>query len=252
MAERFDLTGKTALVTGAAKRIGRAIALALADQGANVIVHYNTSEREARATCAEIERKSVKAWAVQGDLSVPQAPEGLARECLDAAGAVQVVVNNASSFGLSEISDLTADELAQNMQIHALAPLTITRVLMGKLPHGEPGRVVNLVDAYVHSYQRTHMAYNLSKRALVSLTRMMALEFAPHVTVNAVAPGLILPPAEKTAEAPEALLANVPLERRGEIEDVVRAVLYLLRADFVTGQMVFVDGGANVRLGSEG
>ena len=241
------LAGKTALVTGGAQRIGRAIALALAEEGADVIVHYNTSGDAAQETCAEIARRGVRASAVQADLAAPEGPERLARECLESADALHLLINNASWFHRSRLGDLTADDLALNMRLHAYAPLVLSRTLMAALPPGERGRIVNLLDAYLHTYQRSHVGYNLSKRALHTLTRMLALELAPDVTVNAVSPGVILPPPDEPPESVAPLVAKVPLRRPGEVAEIVGAVMYLLRADYVTGQVLYVDGGAAMR-----
>lgn len=241
------LAGKTALVTGGAQRIGRAIALALADEGADVIIHYNTSADAAQDTCADIARRGVRAWALQADLQEGDAPERLARQGLEEAGSVHLLVNNASWFHRSRLGDLTPEDLALNMRLHAYAPLALSRALMAALPPGERGRVVNLLDAYLHTYQRSHVAYNLSKRALHTLTRMLALELAPDVTVNAVSPGVILPPPDEPPESVEPLVAKVPLQRPGEVSEIVAAVMFLLRADYVTGQVLYVDGGAALR-----
>lgn len=241
------LAGKTALVTGGARRIGRAIALALAEEGAHVIVHFNTSADAAQDTCAEVARRGVRAHSLQADLAAPGEPERLARECLAEEGAVHLLVNNASWFHRSRLGDLSADDLALNMRLHAYAPLALSRTLMAALPPGESGRIVNLLDAYLHTYQRSHIGYNLSKRALHSLTRMLALELAPDVTVNAVSPGVILPPPDEPPESVAPLVAKVPLQRPGEVAEIVAAVMYLLQADYVTGQVLYVDGGAAMR-----
>lgn len=252
MARPFELSGKTALVTGGAKRIGRELALALADEGANVIIHYNTAAAEAGAVCAEIEGRGVRSWDLQADLSAPDGGDGLARACIDAAGSVQIVINNASCFSRSCLAELTSQQLAEALNLHALSALVITRVLMGTLTEDEAGRVVNLTDAHVRSYMRSHVAYNLGKRALASLTEMMALEFAPNVTVNAIAPGVFLPTPGEPAEVAEALAAKAPLGRGGDMHEIVDAMLYLLGADFVTGQTIYVDGGARLILGALG
>ena len=246
MSQDDALMGRTALVTGAAKRIGRAIALALAEAGANVVVHFNRSSDAANATCAEITAAGVQCWQLGADLRDFAAAEGLARAATEAAGPVDILVNSASAFTRSELPHVTGQELGDALSLHAYSPLAISRGVIDGLPEGRTGRVVNLIDAYVYTYQREHLGYNLSKRALLSLTKMMALEFAPRATVNAVAPGVVLPAADEPAGVVEPLLRKVPLERAGEVSDVVGAVMFLLQADFITGQTLFVDGGANL------
>jgi NAD(P)-dependent dehydrogenase (short-subunit alcohol dehydrogenase family) len=223
------------------------LTLALAEAGADVVVHYRASEDEAVAVAAEVAERGRRAWTVGADLSAPGGCEELAAEAVRLAGPVQVLVNSASAFVRGTLEELTPEALAASVQLHALAPLTLTRALVGALPAGEPARVVNLLDAYLGTYQRTHVAYNLGKRVLLSLTRMMALEYAPRVTVNVVSPGLILPPAEGDSEGQVvARAAALPLQRTGTPQDITCAVLWLLEAGYVTGQVIAVDGGASL------
>ena len=245
MADGFPLPGRTALVTGGAKRVGRAICLALAREGVNVVVHYNSSDAEAEQTCRELTAFGVQAWPLRGDLSDPDACERLVAACRATAGAVDIVVNSASEFVASCLAALDLEELARAMQVHALAPLQLIRGLLG-LPPTMPGRVVNMLDAHLQPPQRMHVAYNLSKRALQALTEMLAIEMAPLVTVNAVAPGIILQAPGQSQATFERMARANPLGRPGEVHEVVEAVMYLLQADFVTGQVLYVDGGARL------
>ena len=245
MAEpRFELAGRTALVTGGAKRIGRAVALALADEGANVVIHYGRSRDEAEQAAAAIRHKGVEAWALQADLHKPDEAQGLFPRAVVAAGPIDVAVNNASIFQPSRLADFTAGDLATNVQVNAMAPLQIARALAAQ---GREGAIVNFLDARMLGCDAEHAAYHLSKRMLFALTRMMALEFAPAVRVNAVAPGLVLPPDGMDRRAFERLAHTNPLNRVGSVQAVVDAVLYLVQADFVTGQVLYVDGGRRMR-----
>ncbi|NSW57390.1 MAG: SDR family oxidoreductase [Armatimonadetes bacterium] len=245
MQER-NLEGITALVTGGAKRIGRAIALKLADHGANVIVHYNVSEQEAGHTCQEILRRGSQAWPLQADLSQPDVCRDLATRAAGIAQPVQILVNNASVFTPGRLADLSPEEFDRNMHVHALAPLVLTRWLAENLPDDAEGRVVNLLDAYIGTYQFQHAAYNLSKRVLLDLTRMMAVEFAPRLTVNAVAPGVTLPGQDGTGTGERALVEGSPLRAGAKPGDISDAVLYLINARLVTGQVLYVDGGGHL------
>ncbi len=236
----FVLSGKTALVTGAAKRIGRAVSLALADAGANVIVHYGRSAREAEELAGEVNARGVQSWTVQADLGNAEACAALIGRCRELAGGVQILINNASIFPESRLGTFTAEELAENMQVNALAPLQLAREMVKGL---EAGRIVNFLDARITHYDRAHAAYQVSKRALFTLTRMMAMEFAPRVTVNAVAPGLILPPPGKDESYLAAMKDRNLLNRVGSLADITEAALFLLRSPFITGQVIFVDGG---------
>jgi len=241
---KSPLAGKIALVTGAGVRLGRAVALALAEEGANVIVHFSASAAEAEATARAIRRFRRKAWTVRADLADPAQAEGLLPMAARAAGPVDYLVNSASIFAASRLADFTAAELQANVQVNALSPLLLARALAAQQ---REAAVVNLLDARIADYDREHAAYHLSKRMLHSLTKMMALEFAPRVRVNAVAPGLILPPPGKDEAWLRKLSHTNPLRRIGSPEGVAAAVLFLLRSDFVTGQVIYVDGGRHLR-----
>jgi len=239
-----SLSGKTALITGAAKRIGRAMALALAQNGAHIVVHYNRSEQEAAALCKEIEGIGVSAWAVKGDLADPSQMETVFKEAVDRAGPIDILINNASIFELETIWEATDESLCRNMRIHTTASLILSRNLARQR---RPGHIINLLDTRVVTYDKEHASYHISKRALLTLTRILALELAPDIAVNAVAPGLILPSAWQDESYLEKLAPTTPLRRHGSPADVVEAVLFLLRSRFITGQIIFVDGGYHMR-----
>ena len=238
------LQGKTALVTGAAKRLGRATALALGAEGVNVVVHYGESAQEGADTCAQLRGLGVKAWAVQADLARPKAPETLIARVLKEAGSLDILVNSASIFPPSALAEMTFEQVVETLRVNAWAPFALGRDFARRVGRG---KIVNLLDARIVGYDWAHAAYYLSKQMLAVLTRMMALEFAPHVTVNAVAPGLILPPPGEDESYLDRLSDTVPLKRHGEAEDVTEAIVYLLKSDFVTGQVLFVDGGRHLR-----
>lgn len=244
-AEASPLAGQTALVTGAAKRLGRAIAVALAGEGVSVAVHYRSSAAEAQATTQELRGTGVGAWPVQADLAEPDQAAGLLDRAAQAAGApIDILVNSAGIFAPSRVLDFTHDELARNVQVNALAPLALCRALAEQ---GRPGQVVNMLDCKIVECDAEHAAYHLSKRMLFTLTRMLALELAPQVRVNAVAPGLILPPPGEDESYLDAMAHTNPLHRHGAPGDIVRAVLFLLRSGFVTGQVIYVDGGRHMK-----
>jgi len=246
MCDTF-LKGQTALVTGAAKRLGRALALALADAGADVIVHYRSSRAEAESLAAEIARRGRRAWPLAADLADPQAAGALFAAAAKVAGPVHLLVNNASIFPRGRILDFSHADLLGNLHVHAWSPLVLARDLAAQ--GLADGCVINLLDARVVDYDREHAAYHLSKRMLFTLTRMLALELAPAIRVNAVAPGLVLPPTGEDSSYLERLRHTNPLTRHGEAEDVAEAALFLARSRFVTGQVLFVDGGRHLKGG---
>ncbi|MCX5645093.1 MAG: SDR family oxidoreductase [Phycisphaerae bacterium] len=242
--ESASLTGKTALVTGAARRIGRAIATTLAQSGVHVALHYNRSAQDALALCEEIRRLGVRAWPIQGDLIEAGQAERVFREAVAQAGPIDILVNNASIFERDTLWEATDESIAKNVRLHAAAPLILSRELARQ---GRAAHVVNLLDTRVAVHGREHASYDLSKSMLLTLTRMLALELAPNVAVNAVAPGAILPPAGQSDAYLAKLARATPLSRMGDPRDVAEAVLFLLRSRFTTGQVIYVDGGMHMK-----
>lgn len=243
-SDLVSLRGKTALVTGAAKRLGAATALRLAREGVHVVIHYGTSLAEAECVREQVEAQGVRGMLVQADLAVHGAGAALFEEALALAGPIDFLVNNASIFPEGNLADLDPDGLALNMQVNALAPLEIARALHAQQ---RSGAIVNLLDTRVNDYDQKHVAYHLSKRTLEALTRMMAHDYAPRVRVNAVAPGLALPPEGLGVEYLAGLAHTNPLQRFGSAEGIVEAIVFLLRSGFVTGQTIFVDGGRHLK-----
>ena len=233
-----ELTAQTALVTGGARRLGRAIALGLVAEGANVVVHYHTSTDEAAQVCDEIAALGVQAWTVQADLGCEDETATLVARAVELAGPLRILVNNASIFEPNAPADARPDQDARHMAINAQAPLELTRLFAAQ--DIASGHVVNLLDTRLRGGDPDHESYIASKRALEEITRETALEFAPRIAVNAVAPGLVLPEAGEDAGA-------LPLQRPGTPEDVADAVVYLAKTRFVPGQVIYVDGGRRLR-----
>lgn len=241
---RKRLEGKTALVTGGAKRIGHAIAMALAEEGVNVVIHYRSSEDEAKQICATIIGLGLKSWTVRADFGNLAESETLIPRTREIAGTLDILINSASVFPPSTLKEMDFVGLIRTVQVNAWAPFVLSRQfaqIFGR------GKIVNLLDTRFHGYDRSHVAYILSKQILSSLTRMTALEFAPHITVNGVAPGLILPPPGKEQSYLDGLVNTVPLRRHGSPGDIAEATIYLLKSDFVTGQVIYVDGGSHLK-----
>lgn len=238
------LSGKKALITGAAKRIGKAIALTLAQNGVSVVVHYNQSAQDALALCREIQELGVSAWPIRGDLMDVGQTEMVFREAVAQAGPIDILVNNASIFERDTLWEATDESLGKNFRIHATTPLILSRELAKQ---GRAAHIINLLDTRVAVYDREHASYDISKNALLTLTRMLALELAPNVAVNAVAPGSILPPPGQNETYLAKLAPKNPLQRYGGPEDIAEAVLFLVRSRFITGQVIYVDGGIHMK-----
>lgn len=237
---------RAALVTGGAVRVGRAIARALAEDGYAVVVHYNASSDAAETLVREIEEAGGKAAAIGADLADAAAVERLAGEAVAAFGGVDVLVNNASVFPAEGLEETDAALFDHTIAVNLRAPFLLMRHLAPAL-RARRGCVVNLGDlAGVQSW-KGYAAHGVSKAGLLHLTRVAARSLAPEVRVNAIAPGTVLPPEEMDADQVRRLAARAPLARNGSPDDVVRALRYLLAADFVTGEVLAVDGGRLLR-----
>jgi NAD(P)-dependent dehydrogenase (short-subunit alcohol dehydrogenase family) len=245
-----SLRGRTALVTGAARRVGRAIADALAREGADVLAHYGHSAGEAEQAAAGLRALGVRAWTLQADLGDPDQVAALWEQARATAGPIDILVNSASSFPEDTLADFTPAALEASLRVNALAPVLLARLFAA----AGPGRaapadrvIVNLLDSRALGRMRAHFSYQAGKRLLGHFTRLLALELAPAVRVNAVAPGMILPPEGLDPARRARLAATNLLGRWGRPEDVARAVLFLSSNDFLTGQVLYVDGGGSVK-----
>jgi NAD(P)-dependent dehydrogenase (short-subunit alcohol dehydrogenase family) len=230
----MNLNGKRALVTGGAVRIGRAIAEALQAAGVEVIVHFQGSEREAK----ELSPKTI-----QADLSDPAQCERLIERAAAQFGPIDILINNAAVFYQTRLADATHELALRELQINLLAPLALIR---GFAKQTKTGKIINLLDRRITSHDTTCVPYMLSKKGLEELTKLAALDLAPGITVNAVAPGAVLPPPKQADNPAWEYAGTIPLEKRPALSDIADAVLYLLKSDVITGQTIFVDSGQNL------
>lgn len=237
---------KTVLVTGAAKRVGRAIAGRLAEAGWTVAVHYNGSAEAAARAVAEIEAAGGRAAAFQADLGDEAGTQGLVGRVVDALGPVGCLVNNASTFEFDDA--LTADRARWDlhMEVNLRAPFVLTQALARQLPDDRRGHVVNIVDQRVWNLTPYFATYSISKVGLWGMTRSMALALAPRIQVNGIGPGPTLKGARQSEEQFARQNREVPLGHGAEPFEIAEAVLYLLSAPSVTGAMITVDGGQHL------
>lgn len=246
----MELEGRTALVTGAAHRLGRAIACRLARGGARLAIHYGGSAEQAARTVADIEDDGGEAWAVQADLARSEAIEGLFGAVEQRFGGLDVLVNSAASFRSQPFDDISAADWDAVLSVNLRAPFLCTQAaarLMGTTarPDDAPGVVINVCDLSALGVWRGYAHHSVSKAGLLHLTRVAAWELAPRVRVNAIAPGAILPPPgeDPDGEAWRRRGEDVPLGRTGSPEDVAAAVAFVVENEFVNGALVPVDGG---------
>jgi len=240
----MNLAGRTVLVTGAARRLGRAIAEDLASRGARLAVHYRHSAPEADAVVAGIRARGGTAEAFAADLADPPAAERLAASVVERLGPVDVLVNNASVYYRTPLDTLGAAEWDAVMMVNLRAPYLLAVILGRAMRERGAGKIVNLADIAAERPSPDYLPYGISKAGIVALTRGLARELAPAVQVNCIAPGPILVAIDGTPETTAAVVKRTPLGRLGAAEDIVAAVRFLLEgSDFVTGTTVVVDGG---------
>jgi NAD(P)-dependent dehydrogenase (short-subunit alcohol dehydrogenase family) len=237
---------KVALVTGAAKRIGRAIALALAQRGWDVVVHYGHSEDEALATVREIEQLGRRAAAVQCDLENEQAVNALLANACSALGPVSCVVNNASLFENDSAASFAVANLDRHMHANLAAPVILARALHDATSEGAQSVVVNLLDQKLYNLNPDFLSYTLSKAALQTATTVLAQALAPKVRVVGVAPGLTLVSGKQTEEGFAKAHKMTPLGRSSTPEDVASAVCFAAENQSMTGTTLLVDGGQHL------
>ncbi len=232
-----------ALVTGGAIRLGRAIALALADAGYDLVVHYGRSAEAAEATAAEIRALGVACHLAPLDLADVEAIPAYMAAVREAMPKLRVLVNSASAYTQATIGTTTAAIFDEQFNINLRAPFFLTQAFAQQV---EQGHVINIIDNKIAFNQHEYAAYLLAKQTLVEFTRMAALEFAPRIAVNGVAPGVVLPATTRSDEYVAWRIQGIPLRRQGDTADITGAIRYLLSSVFVTGQVLVVDGGESL------
>jgi NAD(P)-dependent dehydrogenase (short-subunit alcohol dehydrogenase family) len=240
----MELRGRWALVTGAARRVGRAIARELATRGMHVVVHYNTSHGEAAGAVAEFERLGVQAIAARADLARADEVRALAERAEAQAGGVAVLVNSASNYLRVRFDDLTEEVWDASLDTNLKGPFLLSWHIGRAMRARGQGRIVNIADWAAERPYVDYLPYTVSKAGIICLTKALAKELAPEVAVNAVAPGPVLPPEDMGEAEKRAIVRATPLGRLGRPEDVARCVRFLAEeAEFTTGAVFLVDGG---------
>lgn len=235
--------GKVALVTGGARRLGHAFSLGLAQAGADVVVDYHDSATAAEDTVAEIERIGRRALAVRADVSSKLDVEQLVRATRATFGRLDIVVNNASLFESGPFESLTEEEWDRVLAVNLKGPFLVSQAAAPLLRMHGGGVIVNIADLSAFQPWPSFAHHAVSKAGLVHLTRVLARALAPDVRANCIAPGTVLPPDGYTGEDHAGGGERRTVERAGEPDDVVAALIYLVRSDFVTGAVLVVDGG---------
>ena len=236
---------KNVLITGAAKRIGAACARLLHGKGCNVFLHYRTSKEAALELCYELNQiRADSAYMMQADLLDSQELEALVNEACMAWGTIDVLVNNASSFYPTPISDVTEGQWDELLGSNLKAPFFLAKALSKTLAKNK-GCIVNIADIHAERGLKGYPVYSIAKAGLVAMTKILAKEFGPAIRVNAVAPGAILwPERGLSLQEKQEILQRVVLQRNGEASDIAKAVWFLIKdSDYMTGQIMTIDGG---------
>lgn len=241
----MQFEGKNVLITGAAVRVGRAMALAVAEAGANVIAHYGSSQAEAQQTKREIEDLGVNCHLLQADFSQPEKLRGLIEEA-EQYGPLFGLVNSAAIFGDQGIEDSDLENWNRHLAINLTAPFVLSQAFARALQARKAeGRIVNILDWRAMRPSADHLPYTISKAALAALTRSLAVALAPRITVNGIAFGAILPPSGEEKDAQ--ILKRVPAARWANLDEVGQTLLFLLRGpSYVTGEILYLDGGRHL------
>lgn len=237
---------RVALITGAGRRIGRAIALGMARQGWDIAVHYRHSQAEALQVVEEIRALGRRAIAVQGDLSDETQVRTLLPQAAAARGTVSCVVNNASLFDYDSAADFTQAKLAAHMSANVAAPLLLAQALHAATQDGHQSVVINLLDQKLYNLNPDFLSYTLSKAALHTATTLLAQALAPKLRVVGIAPGITLVSGDQTEDGFAKAHQQTPLGRSSTPADIVQAVLYAANAPALTGTTLLVDGGQHL------
>jgi pteridine reductase len=242
----MNLAGRVALVTGAGRRVGQALALALGAKKMKVAVHYNGSAAGAAETVRQLESEGAVGRAFQADLSSADGPAKLVADVASAFGAIDVLVNSAAVMERTPLGEITVEQWDAIMAINLRAPFFVAQ---SAAPHltASRGAIVNIADLAAYETWPGYIPHGISKAGVVHMTRSLARVLAPAVRVNGVAPGTVLLPENWETAADERLRKTTPLARTGTPEDVSAAVVFLLESDYITGETIIVDGGRHIR-----
>lgn len=241
----MSLQGKFILITGGAKRVGKSLALTVAQRGANVIIHYNRSSLDVVEVQREIERIGREAHLIQSDFSNPDQVLRLIEQA-SSFGKLFALVNNASIFEPLNLTNTTLESWQRHLMVNLTAPFLLSQQFARRLEPNREGRIVNILDWRALRPGKDHLPYTISKAALAALTKSLALELAPRITVNGLALGAILPPNDSMNYDNE-IIARVPAKRWGNLNEVGDALLFLLDGpSYITGEIIHIDGGRHL------
>jgi NAD(P)-dependent dehydrogenase (short-subunit alcohol dehydrogenase family) len=241
-----EISPGNVLVTGAAKRIGRAIALDLAQVGWNVAVHYGKSADEAASAVREIEALGRRSVGIKADLTRESEVEKIVPQAAAALGPLTCLINSASTFAMDDIRSMTRESWDQHVETNLRAPLVLSQAFAAQLPAGQAGAIINMLDERVWKLTPYFLSYTVAKSGLWTLTRTLALALAPRIRVNGIGPGPTLPSPRQSKAQFKAQWDSMPLKRGTTPAEICRAVRFILESPALTGQMIALDGGQHL------
>nr|AIA14262.1 short chain dehydrogenase [uncultured bacterium] len=244
----MQLNDAVVWITGGARRIGRAIALDMARRGAHLVIHYKSSEEAAKALAREAKGLGRHTLLVQGDLASKSDLDRMVSQIEGAFRGLDVLINNASIYERTPIAEVTEESWDRMLSVNLKGPFfcaqAAARLMLVEGPRPRGGRIINISDSAALRPYPNHLPYMTSKAALIAMTQAMALELAPEILVNCIAPGVVLPPVSTSPEEMIRALQHIPLGQLGSPQDIVAAINFLIEGtDYVTGQTIMVDGG---------
>lgn len=239
----MNLDGKVALITGGARRVGRAISMALASGGADIVINYHNSAEDAESLKGEVERMGRRATSFQADVSRPNQIRALIQHVRDEFGRLDIVINNASLFESVPVLQITEEMWDRVLATNLKGPFFVAQSAVPLLRESGGGNIINIADLSAFQAWPSYAHHSVSKAGLVHLTKVLARALGPDIRVNGIAPGTVLPPEDYNGTGSDGTIDRRIIARTGTPEDVTGAIEYLLQGNFVTGQIVIVDGG---------
>lgn len=239
----MNLEGKTVLITGAAKRVGREIAKSFAAKKSNILIHYHTSEKEAFGLAEELKTMNVEVQTFQADLSKYSEIKGMTRKILADLGGVDVIVNSASAFFKTPLAMTTEAEWDQLLTINLKAPFFLSQLLAPPMRTKGEGRIINIADWAALKPYKDYLPYCISKAGLIAMTQGLAKTLNPEILVTAVCPGPVLPSPDFSEEEKRKIAKQTLVGRWGNPQDISKMVIFLAESDFITGHYYLVEGG---------
>jgi NAD(P)-dependent dehydrogenase (short-subunit alcohol dehydrogenase family) len=240
----YSLSGRTALITGAVRRLGYHMAITVARAGANVILHHAHSPKDADKVQHEIQEMGVSAGVVTADLSDTEQVQNMFHRAL-AYGPIDILINNAAIFEALDWKNTTLNTWQEHMNINLTAPFLLSQAFASAIPLDNHGRIINILDWRAERPGADHFPYNISKAGLAALTKSLAVALAPRITVNGLAFGAILPPSDGSSS--DNIIKNVPARRWANLDEVSQSLLFLLTGpEYITGEIIHLDGGRHL------